>query len=246
MSKYHIKAFINLLSQLETLSDAVIVEEYTEPVMPRPVLKKMVSVGIKSVSGKPMSRASYGLNAELRIRLLFPCGVGQNDIGATADEIIDTFTGKLLDHCFVKSVSCGETTFDSTAYAIRSTIILSVEFMEEYGAGEDNGVTLGTLQFPQLPEKIIYSRPKFKEEENDNGSVARIVSPREILLKGHSFSSPFSEFFTGLNTLTASTSAITLTMPYTESVTVRCKELELTFDSSGYGFDYSIILIEKM
>ncbi len=246
MRNYHISAFISLLRELDSLSDAVIVEEYTEPTMPRPVINKMVSVGLKSVSGNPLSRGSYGLNAEIRIRLLFPCGVGENDIGTTADEIINRFVGENLQNCFVKSISCGESTFDSTAYAIRSTLILQVEIVHEYLNGVKPTLTLGELEFPQIPDNITVSRPKFKEEEQENGSVTRTASPREFCLKGHCFNGINSQFYEALNTLTASTSSVSLTLPYLSSVTVRCKEMEISFDSCAFGFDYSIVLIEKL
>lgn len=249
MSNSRIQYFCDILKTLDSLSGAIIVEEYTKPSMPRPVLNKMASVGVRSVNSVPCSRGSYRLTTELEIRLLFPCGMGDNAIAAATNEIVGYFTGRVIGDHYVKNISCGKTRFDPTAYAIRSNIVLLLDLFKELPNSSSDKIptlSIGTVVFPALPESITLTRPEFKEAADDAGIITRTVSPREFTLKGSTLHSPSSDFFKELNSLTASTDVVTLVLPYTDSVNVRCKELKISFDSGGYGFDYSIVLIEKM
>ncbi len=249
MSNENLQYFCQQLAKLDSLSDAVIVEEYTSPVMPRPVLRKMASVGIKSVSTTPVSRVSFRMTVQLEVRLLFPCGMGDNAIGTATDEIITAFSGTTIYDYYVSSINCGETKFDSTAYAIRSNIVFNLENLREKSNG-NSGVkgtaSIGELKFHMLPHSISILRPDFKEETDEAGNVTRTILPREYTLKGHSLETPQSDFFKNLNALTETTDAVELTLPYSDSVEVRCRQLEIEYDGVGYGFDYSIVLIEKM
>lgn len=249
MSNYRVKYICDVLKKLKALSDATIVEEYTCPTMPRPVLNKMASVGIKSVSTLPSSRSSFRIMSEVEIRLLFPCGMGDNAIGGATEDILEHFTGLVIENYFVSSITCGETKFDSTAYAIRSNIVLHLELLNEItnSANEEvPSLTVGELVFPNLPDKITVTRPKYKEETDEQGNVTLSVSPREFTLTGSVFMSPDSDFFKKLNSLTDTVNVVSLVLPYAGSTTVRCKELEINIDSTGYTFTYVLVLIEKM
>lgn len=249
MSNYRVNYICNVLKNLDTLSDATIVEEYTRPTMPRPVLNKMASVGIKSVSTVPTSRNTFRLTSEIEIRLLFPCGMGDNSIGGATEDILEHFTGLVIENYFVSSITCGETKFDATAYAIRSNIVLHLDLLDEMtnsAAAEVPALSVGELVFPQLPDKITVARPKYKEETDELGNVTLSVSPREFTLQGSINQTPASDFFKGLNALTDTVDAVALHLPYAGSAAVRCKELEIDFDSTGYSFSYVLVLIEKL
>ncbi|HHW46450.1 MAG TPA: hypothetical protein GXX17_06010 [Clostridiales bacterium] len=192
------------------------------------------------------SFTAYRTKVTLGMKLLFPCGMGESEIPQVIDEICQYFTGTEIEgYYYVENVTAGESHFDSQAYAVRVDIRMELRLLRNLMRTNEQTLfylKLGSLTFPLLPDKIHISRPEPYYTE----AGVKMVSPRTIILSGSLYNTVGATFYTALVTLSKSLAALTLVLPYEESISVLFNNLDVEYDASGLGFNYQITLVENL
>lgn len=244
MSQFSVvPSIIERLREIPELDDAVIVEDYTMPSVSRPILKTVISVGMKESVMTPTTRVRHSILYTMRLTFLFPCGLNDSSISETLYRISSAFVGRLYHYFIVESAETGAPVFNSDLYGVKTELLLKMRLTDDgtdpTNTQQDETFFINGFAMDRFPERVSEAR------QNEDGSMA--ISPRVFSLEGTSAHPAGGSVWHSLHNIMSKDEPFDFSLPRSnKTVRVKPASIETEGDLCGYGFKYKLTFAEVL